>query len=511
MISYAQNLEDVLLNRIFGGINRGFYVDIGAYDPEEGSVTKHFYDMGWSGVNVEPASIFNRLNNQRARDTNLNVAISDRSGTMDFYEHPEDPGTSTLCEALHSNLQNRIHERRESTVKTRSLTDVLSEYAPDVTIDFLKVDVEGHEFSVIKGCDWARFRPRVVLVEATLPYSNEPCHQEWEPLLLDANYHFAFFDGLNRYYVRGEDGELLGRFHSPVNVLDNYEPAKARLQTDLSQAKEAAEKTDLELARLQKEVDKLELSLSRSDTLAQRLEEHSVALASQLATVQEKADTAQRNRDQALVELESVQAENSKMRDAAVETQEELGKLNGEIARLHETIQRVNEYAEQAGRDRDLLRSELESVQLAVSNMTHKTGRRSLAVGLWIARTVHRIGRRIGVVRASEHSPSIAAFGQLPNLESQLQRIDQNVQQVQAMLETTIQDGRGVSDVSKSKTSDEMDRLVILLLKLARAGQLAGQYSSRAAAQLRGVTTVSEGNEPRKMEQTHPRHRIGPA
>ena len=53
-VSYAQNFEDVLLHRVFGGQETGFYVDVGAYHPVDGSVTKAFYDLGWSGINLEP-------------------------------------------------------------------------------------------------------------------------------------------------------------------------------------------------------------------------------------------------------------------------------------------------------------------------------------------------------------------------------------------------------------------------------------------------------------------------
>ena len=38
----------------FGGKRSGFYVDVGAGHPTEDSVTRHFYDLGWRGINVEP-------------------------------------------------------------------------------------------------------------------------------------------------------------------------------------------------------------------------------------------------------------------------------------------------------------------------------------------------------------------------------------------------------------------------------------------------------------------------
>ena len=71
MISYAQNFEDVMLARAFAGKTEGFYVDVGAMDPVDGSVTKYFYELGWSGINIEPdEEYYKRLVADRKRDCN---------------------------------------------------------------------------------------------------------------------------------------------------------------------------------------------------------------------------------------------------------------------------------------------------------------------------------------------------------------------------------------------------------------------------------------------------------
>lgn len=56
LISYAQNHEDIMLWRALKSVQNGFYVDVGANDPVLDSVTKLFYDRGWSGINIEPLS-----------------------------------------------------------------------------------------------------------------------------------------------------------------------------------------------------------------------------------------------------------------------------------------------------------------------------------------------------------------------------------------------------------------------------------------------------------------------
>ena len=53
-VSYAQNFEDVILNRALHGVTDGCYIDIGANDPEVDSVSLAFYERGWRGLHVEP-------------------------------------------------------------------------------------------------------------------------------------------------------------------------------------------------------------------------------------------------------------------------------------------------------------------------------------------------------------------------------------------------------------------------------------------------------------------------
>ena len=120
-------------------------------------------------------------------------------------------------------------------------------------VDFLKVDVEGFEREVLAGADWSSFRPRVVVMEATVPKSDEPAHEAWEPMLFEAGYRFAMFDGLNRFYAHADEPALLQALAIPANVFDDFVPYAWAHQVD--QAQQWAHSLEGALTRAQQERD----------------------------------------------------------------------------------------------------------------------------------------------------------------------------------------------------------------------------------------------------------------
>ena len=236
MISYAQNLEDVMLARAFVGVTQGFYIDVGGYDPDNDSVTRFFYDSGWRGINVEPVpEQYEEFVRRRPRDVNLRTALGRADGQLRFHDFSPS-GLSTMDPVAAARLREHGYTCREYDVPVTTLAAVCRAHAP-ATIDFLKIDVEGAEGEVIAGADWRAFRPRVIVVEATRPLDGTPTHAGWEPVLLEHGYIFVWFDGLNRYYLRREDADLARYFRAPPNAFDDYQIA--------------------EIARLRQEVDRL--------------------------------------------------------------------------------------------------------------------------------------------------------------------------------------------------------------------------------------------------------------
>ncbi len=222
MISYAQNFEDVMLFRALKYIAHGFYVDVGAFDPQVDSVTKAFYDLGWSGINIEPnPTCISKFHVQRPRDINLEIAIADQPGEASL-QIVSNPGLSSLDKSIaqgHSTLGWQVEEHE---VKVSTLKEVFTQFCTGRDIHFLKIDVEGLEKAVILGNDWQHFRPWVLVIEATKPMSQEDNFVDWEGLLLGHNYVFVYADGLNRFYVAKEHSDLKAAFKYPPNVFDGF-------------------------------------------------------------------------------------------------------------------------------------------------------------------------------------------------------------------------------------------------------------------------------------------------
>jgi FkbM family methyltransferase len=213
-LSYTQNLEDYHLSLAFAGQATGAYIDIGAGHPIADNVSFWFYERGWRGVVVEPQpdliALYERL---RPRDTRVCGLVGRETSEVDFYQIDRLHGLSTTVKDHAEKASAFGVDYRTVRLPMMTLAQLCAGHAPG-PIDFLKVDVEGGEADVLAGGDWQRFRPKVILIEAVTPGSNEPAWHEWEPFLLAQGYRFALFDTLNRIYVAQEHADIFSRIPS---------------------------------------------------------------------------------------------------------------------------------------------------------------------------------------------------------------------------------------------------------------------------------------------------------
>jgi FkbM family methyltransferase len=247
MISHAQNFEDVILRRALEDISCGFYVDIGAADPDVDSVTRWFYDNGWRGINVEPhPAFFSRLEERRPEDKNLQCVIGAANAEVVF--NLTTPGGASTGSAKRLAELTNLRQVTTTPILLPAITlDELLTQSCGRVIDFLKIDAEDMEDEILGGASFISERPRIIVAEATLFDTQIPSHQAWEPKLLSKGYGFALFDGLNRFYVRDEDEWRLELFKVPPCHFDNF--FLTTIQTRIGEIKEQEANTEAELTR----------------------------------------------------------------------------------------------------------------------------------------------------------------------------------------------------------------------------------------------------------------------
>lgn len=259
-LSYAQNHEDVVLWRALQHVTAGRYVDVGAADPVVDSVTCALYERGWRGVHVEPVPSFAAaLRDARPEDDVVECGIGATAGTA-VLSVVEGTGWSTFDDHAAALVRGRERDTIEIEVPIRTLDDVLDSLGlAGQEIHLLKVDVEGFEAAVIAGANLGRWRPWVLLIEATEPGSTRTTHETWEPMVLAAGYRFCLFDGLNRFYVHEDHADLQQSLSYPACTFDEpYEQRQhAELRRQLGESRVEVERREEAVRTMRAEFERM--------------------------------------------------------------------------------------------------------------------------------------------------------------------------------------------------------------------------------------------------------------
>jgi FkbM family methyltransferase len=308
-ISYAQNGEDVRAWRALRHIEDPFYVEVGASDPFDDSVTAALNALGWRGILVEPEPVIaESLRKARPRDVVIAAAAHSSSGVLTFEHAPvRGQGRVTAKAAVAAST-----ERGLISVPAVRLADVLDDVAPEA-VHFMSIDVEGHEADAIQGLGLEQWRPWVLCVEATEPDSRVPAWAGWDHLLLAADYHFVTFDGLNRWYVAAEHADLTDAVAEPYGVLDQaldgwHRREAVALRDDIERLEHARGDLEREVERLADEVSarlrdverlsgQLRASEEEGRRLRREMQASQSALAEQLRRVERELAFVAHERD----------------------------------------------------------------------------------------------------------------------------------------------------------------------------------------------------------------------
>jgi FkbM family methyltransferase len=169
-LSHSQILQDLWVLYMLKEKENGFFVEFGACDGLSMSNTLLLEQRyGWKGILAEPNPIWheNLLKNRKA--TISKKCVSSTSGeTITFLSTPNEPELSRI----ESIIPDDIHEKNGNRsivdkleVESISLDDLLDEYNAPYEIDYLSIDTEGSELSILQAVDFSRHAYKLISVE----------------------------------------------------------------------------------------------------------------------------------------------------------------------------------------------------------------------------------------------------------------------------------------------------------------------------------------------------------
>lgn len=199
---FPPGVEADLVRAFFADRPHGYFVDVGANDPHKDSQSWHLEQAGWTGILVEPQpDLAAALRSERAARV-FEAACS----------NPQNAGTSMrlYLAGPHSSLRRQLvagaQQQGMIEVPVRTLDSMLVEASAPQPIDLLSVDVEGHEIEVLAGFDFARWQPRLILLEDHVASLRK--HR----FMRAQGYRLIRRTGLNAWYVPAASGIRLEGF-----------------------------------------------------------------------------------------------------------------------------------------------------------------------------------------------------------------------------------------------------------------------------------------------------------
>jgi len=205
--SYAQEGEDLVIDRLLEGKQSGFYVEVGCHHPHRFSNTYLFYKRGWRGVCIDPLPGTKILfNKNRPRDICIEIGVDEKEGELTYFMFNE-PALNTFDEKLAIDRDNLKGYRliEKAKIKVQSLATILNGLNEIPSIDFLSIDVEGFDLEVLKSNDWDKFNPKIVIAECLTARLSD-IHSDPVALYLNSlNYFIYAKTGYSIIFMKNEN------------------------------------------------------------------------------------------------------------------------------------------------------------------------------------------------------------------------------------------------------------------------------------------------------------------
>ena len=168
-IIYSNWGADMIVLNIFKKKKDGVYIDVGCHHPFINNNTYILHKKGWRGINVDlDYNSIDMFNFFRPKDNNIKMALSDKKDKANLYFFHNRAAKNTISK------KNSKGAKLIKRIQTNTLDNIIKESDLKINeIDFLSIDVEGNELKVLKGLNFKKYKPKVVMIEFINPKSKE--------------------------------------------------------------------------------------------------------------------------------------------------------------------------------------------------------------------------------------------------------------------------------------------------------------------------------------------------
>ncbi|MFO1183639.1 MAG: FkbM family methyltransferase [Bauldia sp.] len=165
--THAQILQDLWVLFECGSARDGYFVEFGATDGKSLSNTYLLEkSFGWRGLLAEPNPLWHAALRQNRSAAISDLCVSATGGENVEFLVPAKPELSTLASSAPDERHPKFRKKAKSIqVNTVTLIDLLRGFKAPTTIDYMSIDTEGSELSILGAFDFGRYDVKLFSVE----------------------------------------------------------------------------------------------------------------------------------------------------------------------------------------------------------------------------------------------------------------------------------------------------------------------------------------------------------
>ena len=203
---YSQSREELIIRDFFGERRDGVYLDVGCAWAERYSNTYYLEQhLGWTGIGVDALPDYaEEWARKRPRSVFLNYLVTDRAETERPFFRADLKGISQVESPVLGPAGDEVPSQ-EIRVPSITLTQLLDQNGI-TSLDFLNMDIEGHEPQALVGFDIERFRPELVCIEAK-PRNRQFIREYFAAHGYEQIERYLEHDQVNYYFALKASGE----------------------------------------------------------------------------------------------------------------------------------------------------------------------------------------------------------------------------------------------------------------------------------------------------------------